>query len=293
MFTYEYGFTDPDNGDGYDDDNPESVSDEELELKNISDDEFISELDEKISEENSSKDFVEIGVYGTLTAKIITLDNCEPKEFINMSVKANKLAILSLTTVNDFDSFTVKYGIYKKKKNKVYINWDYVHRKYKGIYVASSVLKDREETIPYNDTNVDNWIYYDFGKEYLDKVLIFQHYRNIIHKKEVKHPFHGYVVDSFGINENEYVRFNEKADNKILFIDDVKSFDKFTKAYGYVKDETIIIDWDKVKKHYSGITIDKDNFFEKNRKTKAYYNEQLCTSWWNDNIVAGLVYLFR
>jgi len=310
----ENNFVDPDKGDGYNDDNPESVSDEELVLRDIPDEELDKSLEEKVNDdiqqfqgfdtkagndvitENLNQKVMDVGLFAKARGKVCSYDDFEKKDFIHFNNKPNKTKILELDNKNSFDSFTEKYGFIDKKDKNVYIKWDQVNKKYKGIYVASSVLSDRDDTIPYMGKTKANWVNHDLKEKYLDKAIIFQKYRNIMHRKEINDPFNGYVVDSYAIEENELAKIFEpiNGDKKILFIDDVKSFDKFTKKYGFVKQSDIMIKWNKVKNDYEGVYIDKDNYFEKNRKEKAYFNDQLCNSWWdNSNIVSGLVYLFR
>lgn len=308
----ENNFVDPDKGDGYNEDNPESVSDDELILRDIPDEELSESLESSVNNdkqqfegfdtksgndiitENLNQTNIDVGLFAKARGKLFDYSDFNKSDFIYFNNKPNKSKILHLDNHNSFDEFTEKYGFINKDKN-LYIKWDQVNKKYKGIYVASSVLNDREETIPYMGKTVQNWVNNDLRGQYLDKAIIFQKYRNIIREKEIQKPFHGYVVDSYAIDD-ELTKISDpiERDKKILLIDDVRSFDKFTGKYGFIDKSDISIKWDKVKKDYDGISIDKDNFFEKNRRHKAYFHDQLYDSWWEkSNIVAGLAYLFK
>lgn len=314
----EHGFTDPDNGDGYDEDNPDNVPDDELEMRDIPDDELTESLedavendpqefegfntgstDDIISEDDLNQKVLDIGQFAKARGQSFDIDEFDKKCFIHLENKPNKMKILSIDDTNSFDDFTNKYGYIEN--NNIYIRWDEVSRKYKGVLIASSSQGERQEddTIPYKGKTKPNWVIHDLKSSNLDKVLIFKKYHNLIHKKEIEKPFNGYVIDNYGVDEDEWTRITDTVTkDKVLFIDDIKAFDKFTKKYGSVKESDgipyININWKKVKKDYNGISIDKDNYFETNRHDKAYFNDKLCDSWWErSNIVSGLAYLFR
>ena len=306
----EKGFTDPDKGDGYGNDDLIIVSDDELELVKQKQDEDEIEMDNKIESIAQSgtnfqgldidqlhQEIFDIGMFGKARGKSYTIEQFDKTEFIDMNMKHNNDKILIVNNKNSFDDFTEKYGYINKKDKQLYIKWDQVHRHYKGIYIQSSALDDRDDTIPYKGKTVQNWINYDFNK--LDDVIIFKKYRSLIRQKEVSKPFKGHVVDSFGIDSNEFVGISEPIqNNKILVINDIKSFDKFTKKYGVVTPSKqlsfISIKWNKVSDDYDGITIQEDKFFKKNRYSKAFMNNNLYNSWWEKSgIATNVIYLFN
>ncbi len=309
----EKGFTDPDNGDGYNDDDLISVSDDELEL--LKRDEI--EMDEKmktmaLSRKNfegfdidPGNDYItdqlqqeifDVGMFGKARGKVYNIDQFDEEDFIKINRNRDKTKILMVHNKDSFDDFTEKYGYINKKDRQIYIKWDQVYKNYKGIYITSSVLDDREDTIPYKGKTVQNWVDYDFNR--LDDVIIFRKYRTLIHKKEVVKPFKGYAVDSYSIDNSEFTSISDTVTNdKILIINDIKSFDKFTKKYGVVtpsKEMSFIsIKWNNVSDDYDGIIIEEDKFFKKNRYSKAFLNDKLHNSWWEKSgIASNVVYLF-
>lgn len=238
---------------------------------------------------------VDIGLYGKARGKILDPTQFDKADFTKSLSRPTKSKILMIDNKNDFDSFTQKFGKINKKDNRLYIEWNKLSLKYKGFYLTSSSLNDREDDIPYMGRTVNNWVYYDFSN--IDEVVLFKKSRNLIMSKSISTPFTGKVVDEYAIEEEDFVKITDPITNdKILLIDDVKSFDKFTNRYGNVKAKSyIIIDWSKVKKDYDGLYIDKDNdFVEKDRKDLAYYNDKIFISWMKkENIESGVVYLFE
>ena len=182
----------------------------------------------------------------------------------------------------------------KMKNKKLFINWAKVAKDYKGIHINNSVLGDRSDTIPYQDrTTADYWLYYDYNM--INDVVIFHKVRDMITFKEIRKPFQGLMVDEYAISESDFVRYSDPITfDKILLIDDVKSFDKFTNKYGKLtKGKYIDINWNRVNRDYDGFYIDKDNDFYNERKNKAFYKNEEYVSWLKQNkIYKGIVYLF-
>lgn len=308
------GSLDPDKGDGKDEDILESVPDSELEFDSEEEQEFNKDLEEKVNNRQNfegfdadpgadfitddlQQDTFDIGMYGKARGKTFEFDDFDNNEFVRLG-RPNKLKILMINNKNSFDDFTEKYGCINKKDNKLYIEWNKVNKHYKGIYITSAALSDRDDTIPFMGRTKENWIDYDFN--HLDDVVIFKKYRNLVHSRKISRPFKGHAVDNYSVEETEFSRITDPITNdKILLIDDIKSFDKFTRTYGIVtpsktSNPFISIKWNQVKKDYDGIYIDKDNDFEKDRFAKAYLNNKIYDSWWEkSNVEAGVVYLFR
>jgi hypothetical protein len=308
----ENGSINPDNGDGQNEEVLENVPDDELEVNTIAESEFDEKLEEMtLSRKNfegfdsdSGGDFIsedlqqeifDIGIFGKIRGKTYDPSKFDSNQFTKLRYPS-KNKILVLKDKDSFDSFTEKYGYINKKDKKLYIRWGKVSKKFKGVYIKSSVLNNREEDIPYMGRTVSNWINYDFNR--LDEVVIFKPYRNLVSNRAISRPFKGHVTDEYGVDENEFSRISDPITNdKILLIDDIKSFDKFTVRYGYVKTvektNVIDIDWKKVKHDYDGLYIDKDNDFYDDRYNKAFYYDKLYNSWWSHNsIEQGVVYLF-
>ncbi|ARF10013.1 hypothetical protein Indivirus_8_3 [Indivirus ILV1] len=301
----EEGFNDPDKVDAYDspdlDHAPEEIDDSVQELDN----EINENLEEMIMKKENFEGFdtkkidfvtedlqqviIDIGEFGKARGKIYDVGEFDKSLFTNVS-KANKNKILELKDKNSFDIFTNRYG--KPVRGKLFINWKMVAGDYRGIYIASSVLGDREEDIPFFDKTSDNWLNYDYNR--LDDVIIFQKIRDLINFKKITKPFVGKMVDEYAIGEEEFARFNDPLTyDKIIMINDSKSFDKFTNKYGMISNDQIKIDWNAVNHDYAGFYIDKDNDFFEKRSNKAYYQGEKYFSWVEKyNIHKGIVYLF-
>ena len=237
---------------------------------------------------------IDIGEFGEVRGKAYDIG-----EFDNMSIFTNikkknidkNKKILALKDKDSFDTFTDRYA--KPRNNKIFISWAKVAKDYKGIYIASSVLGDREDEIPFNGrTTVDNWLYYDYNR--LDDVVIFKKPRNLITYKEISRPFKGKMVDEYAISENEFALISDPITfDKIVIIDDVTAFDKFTNKYGFDTKNSLSIDWQQINQDYDGFYIDKDNDFYRSRSRKSYYKGSEYDSWLKKyKIKPGIVYLF-
>lgn len=250
------------------------------------------------TDEASRNRIIDIGIFGKARGRIHDVYEFDKTEFVSMHDKPNKSKILRINNKDSFDEFTNKYGKVNRKNKRINIAWNKVANNYKGFYLSSSALGERTDTIPYMDrTTSGNWVDYDF--HYADEVVIFKKPRKLLHARQISRPFRGSVVDEYAIEEEEFARITDQITrDKILLIDDVKSFDKFTNKYGFPvgrKDNTYIdIAWDHVNKDYDGFYIDKDNDFEKDRYHSAFYKGQEFPSWLEKNdIQIGIVYLFE
>lgn len=311
----ENSFDDPDVVDAYDSDDLDPMSDKELVIERDEEDEIDEILEEntkikkdfegfntnagEFESEDLKQDTFDIGLFAKARGKSFDSNEFDDEDFGKLN-KPNKSKILRVDDKDTFDTFTEKYGFINKKDKRPYIKWDVVNKDYKGIFIESSVLSDREDTIPYMGRTVPNWVDYDFN--HLDEVIIFKKYRNLIRSKDISKPFKGTVVDEYAIEDTEFSRITDPITNdKILLIDDVKSFDKFTFEYGVIKKNKknknklfIDINWRKLNINYDGFYIDKDNDFYNERYKYAFYDNKLYESWWFKNdIESGVVYLFK
>ncbi len=238
--------------------------------------------------EDLQQTIIDIGELGKARGKIYDPIEFSEKVFTTIKQK-NKKKILELKDKDSFDTFTDKYAI--GVKSKIHIDWKKVSNDYKGIYINSSVLDNRDDTIPYLNRTADNWLFYDYNR--LDDVIIFHNLENIITFKRISEPFQGRIADEYAIEENQFAKINDKITfDKILLIDSVKAFDKFTNRYGLLKKDKIMIDWQKVNHDYNGFYIDKDNTFFDSRKKEAFYQGEPYKSWIRSGINKGIVYLF-
>lgn len=289
---------DPDIVDAYNEDTLEEFS-EESDIINELRDEIDEEIEENIDTEETNeileKDLVDVGLHGVMQGKVFEYADFEENEYIKFG-SGNIKKILVINNIDSFDKFTEKYGKMNKKEKKVHVQWNLVAEHYRGIYIETSALGSRKDIMPYkNKTTTENWLNYDY--DYLDKVIIFVKPRKIIHHKTIDSPFHGKVVDHYSIDDNDFVHISAPIiHDKILSIDDTKSFDKFTNRYGYLKTKNnkprIYIKWNNVKKDYDGIYIDKDADLS-DRYNTAFYNDKKYKSWFKkSDIIPGMVYLF-
>ena len=296
--------------------NPDKVdSDDEMSIEEFPDDyqsfdtpeelEIIDNLNNMIMRketmdplsENFSQVVRDIGSQGQARGKIYDISEIDNSLFTTIKKHPSKHKILMLKNYNDFDMFTQKFGKMNKKNNNVYIEWRKVSNMYKGVYVMSSVIGDRYEDMPYMGRTKSSWINYDY--DYIDDVVIFIKQRSLMMSRHISEPFNGRIVDGYSIDEDEFVKISDPVTNdKILLLDNVKSFDKFTNKYGFLiknkKSQSVDIDWHKVNKDYDGFSIDKDNDFHEDRYEIAFFKDNRYQSWWiNNQIEGGIVYLFN
>lgn len=301
----------PENIDPDDLDGLEELPIDEHELDLEAEEEIDSEMKEKASErgefigfdidpgtdfinESLQQDIVDIGLKKNARGKIHLYSDFDPDIYIKLKDKSEKTKILIIDTTEDFDDFTIKYGFLDKNDNQIYISWEEIARKYKGIYISSSSQGDRDEDIPLGEKTTENWLDYDYN--FIDDVIIFVKFRNLINFRKISKPFKGKIADDYAIDEKEFVRiWDPITHDKILLIDDIKSFDKLTNTYGVLiqkKEQYINMDWNSLNKDYDGFYLDRDADFYK-RLQKAFYKGILYNSWVKKNgIEQGIVYLF-
>jgi len=251
--------------------------------------------------ENTNKMPYLIGQFKKEEAIIYDIDNFDRSVFISINKKpVDNNKVLYIKTVDDFDALTLSYGIMRKKK--LYIDWDKINARYKGICIRLTATNERDLDIPYNGKTVESWLNYDFGNDLLDKVILFERRpgNKIYAPLEIiiTSPFKGKVVDSFAVDETLFARIKDTVrHDRILFIDTLKDFDKFTNRYGFIgkKDgiEFININWAKVKEHYIGFYINKDTGLKEDRYLVAFFDSKRYSSWVSKlNLEIGFVYLF-
>jgi len=268
------------------------ISEEEMEdpkEREVIDNIFRSKKDipeDALTSDNLESGKVDIGTVTKVQAKVIDNKYFDSNHYVSI-LKPNKRSVLSVRNKRLFDDFTNKYGILRG--NMVFIDWERVAKDYKGVYIASSSLENRDDMIPFGEKNVENWVNNEYN--FLDDVLIFIPFRALIEPRTVDKPFKGYIVDQYSLNENDFARFNDKITfDKILLIDDLRAFDKFTNKYGYVENGKIDIDWNDVNIDYEGIYIDPNSDLS-SRENKAPHMEQFYDSWFDD-VGYGIVYVF-
>jgi hypothetical protein len=125
-------------------------------------------------------------------------------------------------------------------------------------------------------------------------VIIFQKLRSLIDFKKITKPFNGKMVDEYAVEEEEFVKLSDPITfDKIVILDTVSAFDKFTSKYGILVKDKINIDWQNVNHDYDGFYIDKDNDFINLRNKKAFLKGEKFESWIKKyKIISGIVYLF-
>lgn len=303
----EKGFEDPDKIDAYNSPDLKEIEADEVvyDVATQDEEEVIERLEDLMLKKEDFQGFstkgvdfatedlqqviIDVGQLGEVRGKVYEMEEFDPDVFTNVK-RANKNKIVNLVKPADFDTFTSKYG--KMKNKKLFINWPHVAKDYRGIHINSSVLGGRGDQIPFQDrTTTDNWVNYDYNR--LDEVIIFQKPRNMIQFKEISKPFRAKVVDEYAINADEdFAKISDPITyNKILLVDDVKSFDKFTNKYGIlIKGGKVKIDWEKVNHDYDGFYLDKDADFKARSKNIFYKNNEYPS--WLSNIHKGVVYIF-
>ena len=169
---------------------------------------------------------------------------------------------------------------------------------YKGIFLGEGIVNDRKSNAYYNGELYESWWMNEY-KTGPKKVFIFQKPLYVRYQgKKINKPFKGRTFQENDFTENDYTEWSDGVNNtKILKIDNVQTFDKFTNKYGYIlKNNKIGIIWKKVNNDWKGFYFDKDSFtdFYLHRFKKAFYNGKKYDSWWsNEDIYIGFVYVFN
>lgn len=224
-------------------------------------------------------------------------DTFDRSQFIKLSRDPSKNKILRISKPDNLDLFTQQYG--KISNNTLYINWIKLSKFYKGVYFKESAFNGREIDIPYKDTTMKSWINHDMHPNFIGKVIIFVYRDSGIAGEKITKPFKGTVVSELEFNEDDFIDVKSKSNQiKIVIIDDIKSFDVFTRKYGF-KQETqkrkfIDLKWNEIKKHYKGFYIENSRILQENRYKVAFLSDERYGSWLvNNNIKLGVVYLFE
>lgn len=251
-------------------------SDEQTEHTILKEQEYIGTTNETKDKIGST---VNIGnTYGTI----------KDSTTFNKSIYTHSLSkfnkILIIDTPDRFDEFTNLYGFTKKKQ--LQIDWLTVSQKYKGIYILSSI-NNRALDAVYKEKPMTSWI---TEYKYLDDVIIFTKEIPQTFNKKINYPFDGFISEDYLYEDKDFGLLHNSKQNKILVINNVKEFDKFTNQYGYIKKSHIRIKWSDVQQDFKGIYIPQDIDLG-NRQKVVFFNDKKYSSWFNLEI--GLVYLFE
>ena len=243
---------------------------------------------------------IDVGAFGLARGVVMYDFDFGKGDFVAMEDKPDKTKILKIDTLDDFDNFTEKYGklgVDGEGIKYIYIQWDKVEDDYKGIYVNRGLSDDRENSAFFNNNTYNSWWNFEFD---VDGVVEFV---EPVYKRfsgyEINKPFKGAMFRDFDFTPETYIDiYTEPNKDKILKIDDIKSFDKFTHKYGQIKtrnDKTYIsIKWRDVAKDYKGLYIDENSDLHPVRYVKAYYDNKKYNSWWmHYKIKSGGVYVFE
>lgn len=234
-----------------------------------------------------------LGTLYTVECFVKRKDTFDISQFIKLSRDPSKNKILRISKPDNLDLFTSQYG--KVDDNTLYINWIKLSKFYKGIYFKASAFNGRETDIPYKDKTMKSWINHDMYPDFIGKVVIFVHRDTEIIGEKITKPFKGSVVSELEFDEEDFIDVKEKSDlSKIVIIDDIKSFDVFTRRYGFVKDKFIDLKWDEIKKDYKGFYIENSKIIQGNRYKVAFLSDKRYGSWLvNNNIKLSAIYLFE
>jgi len=309
---------DPDDADWYNEDNtiiedeletPDSSEMENEENKTISkeyrrklsrsvpmddelDDNDTYSLTDEIEETDDSFD---VGTLESSRGKLKKVDEFGSDDFVTIKKKKDADKILKLATPDDFDEFTDRYGFLDDNKT-LRINWTNVTNDYMGLYINNASIRDREDTVIFKGKSYTSWLINDNSNYDYDDVLIFDQKLKSVDSKKITKPFNGKIIDPYLVDEDQIVSIRALVpSNKILLIDDLKTFDILTNKYGIVNDKNkvIMMNWDKMGKDYKGFYIDKENDFFNNRYAMAFFNGVQYKSWWSSGgIEPGVVYMF-
>jgi hypothetical protein len=243
-----------------------------------------------------TNEFVNIGAVDKLQVKREKAYNFSDENFIEMDDDVDKMKILHLKTLDNFDDFTELYG--DVKENFVYIRWSEVASNYHGIFVEGGLSEDRREEAFFEQESYRSWWFNEYSING-DEVAVFikQHIENVPKGKSISKPFRGTVFEEFQVLEDEFIDMTDSPNSdKVVVIHNHMDFDKFSNQYGYLKDDiklTVDIVWTKVSADYMGFYIDKDYKIE-GRDKMMYFQGSKYTSWLiYADIKQGLVYIFK
>lgn len=281
---------------------PFYIKDEEkdtVEIKNIDGPKPVPNL----PEEPKIRD---VGIFGLARGISEKKYNLKEIDFIKWKDKADKNKILIIDNIEDFDDFTYKYGALDKYKiadqvygdqTVLYIKWNEVKKDYKGLYLDEGIKEERYNEAYFNGKLYDSWWQLEFD---FDDTLIFKEDKmELFIGKSITIPFKAILYKENDFPANNYIDIAQGPDpDKIIKIDNFKSFDIFTNKYGNLEKlkkgtYVITIDWNKVNIDYKGFYIDKDSDIFDKRYLKAFYNGKKYESWWYYyKIKIGIVYIF-
>jgi hypothetical protein len=244
-------------------------------------------------------DVYDVGMFGLAQGKEKDIMNIDESDYITINDKPNKKKILRIYNVDDFDEFTDRFGNMYDHNNKqfLYIKWNKVADHYKGILIDDGLNNERYTQAFYKGEMYNSW----WSNEYKvdnKKAIIFEEPLYVIYKGiGISKPFKGFIKNENDFTDNDYAKFNEPSINKILHIDNVPDFDRFTNKYGSVNNKDMItINWKEVSDNWKGFYFDKDSFVDLflNRYRKAMIDGKKYYSWWvNEGIRIGVVYIFN
>lgn len=249
----------------------------------------------------------ELNTYMT-RGKILKPFEVSGSEYTSVN-KPNNNKILKINTVDEFDDFTDRYGyVYKFiDSSPVYgvqelllIRWTDVAGDYKGLYINEGLQNERFTEVFFRGRTYPSWWNTEFK---ITDILIFDKDNFELATFDViKSPFSARVYDENELREKNFIDIYDKSKDKkqkILKLDDIKSFDKFTNEFGYLytnrkNKQSIKIDWSKVSSKYKGIYIDKDSDIYEDRIKFAFFNDIKLTSWLhNTELQRGKIYVFQ
>lgn len=101
------------------------------------------------------------------------------------------------------------------------------------------------------------------------------------------------VVDISMVNKDELSTDLEPNSYKILKIDTVDNFDKFTSKYGFLKDDSVKINWEDVSNDFKGVYLAQNTDLMRERFEKALFKDIMYNSWWEDDWIDGDVMVFN
>jgi len=264
----------------------------------------IDEYQRKILREKVDFD---VGFFGLARGRQDMVSNYGKNDFIKFNDKSDKSKVLRIDNIDDFDDFTYKYGSLARygdidkeygESTVLYIKWNFVAKKYKGILIDKGINAERFDQGFYKGKWYKSW----WSNEYpYDEVVIFlEEDRSLMIGKNIDSPFKGKIYGHNDFTENDYTNIFDKngKNRKILILDNFRSFDTFTSKYGTVKKGRnnvtfVSINWKQVAARFRGFYIDPNSKLYPKRYIHNYIEGDKYVSWWrHDKIKNGVVYIF-
>lgn len=236
------------------------------------------------------KDEMEIGLFNLIRGKVYEFYELDKNNIITWKDKKDNSKILHLQTVDEFDKFTEKYGFIFSKIDDVHndpdtivaIKWNIVSEDYKGLYIDPGLNSDRYKNAMLDNDLHNSWWISEYNIPQTKYIVFMKTEKQDYGINISKHNFKAKMYDDYDIAKNEIIDYNVEGNNKkICKIYSLEQYDNFTKEFGYIKKNTLNIEWNNVLEKWKGIVINDDDFEQLSYRYHVnFYDDKKYKSWW-------------